>query len=268
MIVFLLIPAGLCLLYLLAVMGRRNHHGLSRLRGWNYAHRGLHDDTRPENSMAAFRAALENGYGMELDVHLLSDGNLAVMHDSALKRTTGAEGTIENLVTGQLADYRLGGTDETIPQFREVLELVNGKVPLIIELKATGGNYAALTEAVCKMLETYPGDYCLESFDPLCIFWLRRHRPDIIRGQLTEDYFQLNAPMPGILKWVLKKQVLNFLTLPDFVAYRFEHRQTVSNTLVRKVWGVQGVAWTLRSKSDYDTAVQEGWIPIFENFRP
>ena len=268
MIVFLLIPAGLCLLYLLAVMGRRNHHGLSRLRGWNYAHRGLHDDTRPENSMAAFRAALENGYGMELDVHLLSDGNLAVMHDSALKRTTGAEGTIENLVTGQLADYRLGGTDETIPQFREVLELVNGKVPLIIELKATGGNYAALTEAVCKMLETYPGDYCLESFDPLCIFWLRRHRPDIIRGQLTEDYFQSNAPMPGILKWVLKNQVLNFLTLPDFVAYRFEHRQTVSNTLVRKVWGVQGVAWTLRSKSDYDTAVQEGWIPIFENFCP
>lgn len=263
-----IIVAILCLLYLLAVMGRRNHPGLERLRGWKYAHRGLHDDKRPENSMAAFRAAVENGYGMELDIHLLADGNLAVMHDSALKRTTGAEGYVEDLVTAKLRDYHLGGTEETIPQFREVLNLVGGKVPLIVELKAERGNHAALAEAACKMLEGYSGDYCIESFDPRCVYWLRKHRPDIIRGQLTEDFFLSDVSLPWILKWVLKNQALNFLTYPDFVAYNFDHRKTVSNTLVRKFWGVQGVAWTLRSKEDYDTAVKEGWIPIFENFRP
>ena len=110
-------------LYILSLAGRTGHKELSQLRGWSYAHRGLHEKGRPENSMAAFRAALEGGYGIELDVHLLSDGNLAIMHDSLLKRTTGCDGRIEDLTTEQLADYRLEGTTETIPTFSQVLEL-------------------------------------------------------------------------------------------------------------------------------------------------
>ena len=269
MVTIIIIMAILFLLYLLSVMGRRNHPGLAKLRGWSYAHRGLHDEKRPENSMAAFRAALENGYGIELDIHLLADGNLAVMHDSLLNRTTGAEGYIEDLTTAQLSGYHLGGTEETIPQFREVLDLFRGKAPMIIELKAERGNHAALAQAACEMLSSYQGDYCIESFDPRCLLWLKKNRPDIIRGQLTQDYFKDKVSLPWYLKWALKNQVLNFLTQPDFVAYHFKHRNnTISNTLVRKFWGVQGVAWTLRSREDYDTATAEGWLPIFENFRP
>ena len=257
----------LCILYLLAIRGRKGHPGLSGLRGWSYAHRGLHSNGIPENSMAAFRAALEGGYGIELDVHLLKDGNLAIMHDSDLLRTTGASGKMEDLTTGELTNYRLEGTDQTIPEFRQVLELYAGKAPLVVELKVSGNNYAALTEATCKMMDSYNGVYCMESFDPRCLMWLKKHRPDIIRGQLSENYFATNSKLPFILKLVLGKNLCNFLTKPDFVAYRYaDRRSTLSNRIcMRRMAGVSG---TVVTQEDFDTAVAEGWIPIFEGFRP
>ena len=91
---------------------------------------------------------------------------------------------------------------------------------------------------------------------------------EVIRGQLTEDFFNSNSPLSAPLKWAMKNQVINFLTLPDFVAYRFRDRKAFSNTLVRKFWGVQGVTWTLKTQEEFDTAVKDGWIPIFENFTP
>lgn len=258
----------LFVLYALAVMGRRGHEKLSALRQWKYAHRGLHDENLPENSMAAFKAALENGYGIELDLHLLADGNLAVMHDSALIRTTGAEGIVEDLTTEQLTDYRLGGTEETIPTFRQVLDLFDGKAPLIIELKPVAGNHAALTAKTVEMLEGYEGLYCIESFDPRVIWWLKKNRPDICRGQLTENHFASSNRLSWGLKFVLTHQLENFVTMPDFVAYKYADRKTLGNFLVRKLWGIQGVSWTLRSMEEYESAVAEGWIPIFENFKP
>lgn len=269
-IISILIPLAVMLfVYFLAVQGRRDHPGLEALRGWSYAHRGLHDEQKPENSMAAFRAALENGYGIELDVHLLKDGNLAVIHDSALLRTTGREGKIEDLTTGQLCDYCLEGTQETIPTFRQVLELYAGKAPLIVELKTAGKNYAQLTEAVCDMLESYEGAYCLESFDPRCINWLRQNRPHLIRGQLTENFFaSKTSTLPWYLKLVMTYQLMNFLVQPDFVAYKYADRKKLGNFLVRRIWGVQGVTWTLKNPEEHKTALQEGWIPIFEDYKP
>ena len=269
MIVVLIIIVILVLLFLLAIMGRKGHPDLPKLRGWSYAHRGLHGEGRPENSMAAFRAALEGGYGIELDVHLLKDGNLAIMHDSSLKRTAGADVKIEDLTTEELKNYRLEGTEETIPTFRELLDLYAGKAPLIIELKVAGNNYAELTDAVCKMMDTYSGTYCMESFDPRCVLWLRKNRPDIIRGQLTENYFVSKSKIPGILKFLLTNNLLNFITFPDFVAYRFGDRKcTFTNAIWKKLSRVEAVTWTLKTKEEYDTAIQEGWIPIFENFVP
>ena len=267
--ILLIAFALLAALYVLALRGRSGHPGLAALRGWNYAHRGLHNADRPENSMAAFRAALEHGYGIELDVHLLKDGNLAVIHDSSLKRTADADVMIEDLSTADLAHYRLGGTEEKIPEFRQLLELYAGKAPLIVELKPAGGNHAALTEAACRMLYSYNGPYCLESFDPRCIFWLKKNRPDLIRGQLAYDYIKhgVNKVSP-VLRFVLTHQLANFLTVPDFVAYRYCDRKKLSNFVVRKLWGVQGVTWTLKTPQEHETAVSEGWIPIFEDYEP
>lgn len=260
--------ALLVILYILSTRGRKGHPDLPKLQGWAYAHRGLHGNGVPENSMEAFRRAKAAGYGIELDIHLLKDGNLAVIHDSLLVRTTGAEGRVEDLMTEQLKDYKLEGTDETIPLFQDVLDLYAGAAPIVVELKEVG-NCAALCEAACNMLESYDGQYCLESFDPRCVYWLRKNRPDLIRGQLTENYFKKSkAKLPWYLKLILRHQVLNFLTKPDFVAYRFADRKTVSNTLCRKLWGMQGVTWTLRSREEYDAAVAEGWLPIFESFDP
>lgn len=265
----ILIVIVLLTLYLFSTIGRTGHKGLQELRGWSYAHRGLHGRGVPENSMEAFRRAKEAGYGVELDVHLLADGNLAVIHDARLKRTTGAEGLIEDLTTQQLKNYRLEDTEETIPEFREVLELFAGQAPLIVELKCERNNYAALCETACRILDSYDGIYCMESFDPRCVYWLRKNRPDIIRGQLTENYFAApNSKLPWYLKFVLRNQMLNFLTLPDFVAYKYKDRKTISNTLCRRLWGIQGVSWTLKSQKEYDTARTEGWIPIFEDFCP
>lgn len=265
---------GMILLTLLALLFlatrcRRNHPGMADLRGWAYAHRGLHGQGIPENSMAAFRKALEQGYGVELDIHLLKDGTLAVIHDSQLSRTTGLPGQVEALTKEDLKQAFLEGTSETVPEFQEVLNLFNGKAPLIVELKPSGNNWAALTEAACKMLESYPGVYCLESFDPRCIRYLRRHRPELIRGQLSENFLKTGGHMPLLLKVCLTYNLLNFLTVPDFIAYRFDHRKdTFTNALCRKVWKAQGVSWTLRRREDYDTAVKEGWLPIFEGFSP
>lgn len=258
----------LVLVYIFIVKGRTGNKDLPKLQGWFYAHRGLHCVGVPENSMAAFRAAKDGGYGIELDIHLLKDGQLAVIHDSSLKRTAGADVIIEELTAPQLEDYRLEGTEEKIPLFTDVLNLFRGQAPLIVELKAYKGNYASLCETVCKLLETYDGPYCIESFDPRCIAWLRKNRKNVIRGQLTENFFHSKSSLPWVLKLAMKHQIFNAFTRPDFVAYRFADRKTVSNYICRKIWGVQGVTWTLRTKEEFDAAVNEGWIPIFEGFCP
>ena len=264
----LIILLSLAVLYILANRCRKGHPGLEAFQGWYYAHRGLHGEGRPENSMAAFRAALEGGYGIEFDLHLLKDGNIAVIHDSLLKRTTGADGRIEDLTTEDLKNYPLEGTEETIPTFRELLDLYAGKAPLIVELKPVDGNHAQLCRKACEMLDTYGGPYCLEAFDPRCIYWLKKNRPELIRGQLSENFVKNDRKNPLLLRLVLTHQLTNFLTVPDFTAYGFHDRNGLSPRICRKLWKAQGVSWTIRNKEDFDTAVKEGWLPIFEGFRP
>ncbi len=257
------------LAYVFCLRGRKGQPGLKALQGWSYAHRGLHGPDRPENSLSAFRAALEAGYGIELDVHLLRDGGLAVIHDYKLERTTGAEGTVEELTASELENYRLEGTREAIPTLQQVLELFNGSAPLIVELKAHGNNYAALCQAACDALKEYPGVYCVESFDPRCVYWLKKHAPHIIRGQLAENFLKKKGgPIPWLLRFCLTCQLFNAVTRPDFVAYKFTDRKRLGNTLVRKLWGIQGVAWTLKNPSEHQRALAEGWIPIFEAYMP
>lgn len=255
-------------IYALSTQGRTGHPGLAKLKGWKYAHRGLHDEVLPENSMAAFRAALEHGYGIELDIHLMKDGQLAVIHDTSLKRTAGSDVKITDLTVADLENYRLNGTEEKIPLFSQVLELFAGKAPMIIELKSDN-NTPELVAAAVKAMEGYEGPWCMESFDPRVIHELKKKHPEIIRGQLVMDYFkEKDSPLPGILKWLLTSQAENFLNMPDFVAVRFSDRKGLGSFLARKFWGLQGVSWTLKTREDYDKAVAEGWLPIFEGFEP
>ena len=139
---------------------------------------------------------------------------------------------------------------------------------MIVELKSVGKNHAELCQKACEMMDSYEGAFCMESFDPFCVQWLRRNRPDIIRGQLSCNFMSSKSKMNGVLRVVATHQLFNVLGRPDFVAYGFKDRKTLSNWIARKLWGVQGVTWTLRTKEDFDIALKEGWIPIFENFEP
>ena len=256
--------------YVAGLRGRTGHPAWQILRQYRYAHRGYHDKpVIPENSLPAFRRAVERGWGAELDVHLMKDGTLAVIHDSSLKRTTGADVMIEDLTREELENYRLEGTDERIPLFDEVLEIFEGKTPLIIELKTENGNHMALSEAVCRRLDSYRGYFCIESFDPFAVADVRKLRPEICRGQLAENFLKDRNAGIGVPKSILATGLIgNAVAKPDFIAFKFEDRSCVSNAACLKLWHIQGVTWTIRSKADLLTAEREGLIPIFEKFDP
>ena len=255
-------------LYLLAVRGRVGNGVLAKLRGFDYAHRGLHGNGVCENSLTAFRLAKENGFGVELDVHLLKDGNLAVIHDSDLTRITGKSGKIEDLQTADLKNYYLSNTGDTIPLFQDVLELFDGAVPLIVELKAVNGNHKMLCEKANKMLENYNGVYCVESFDPRCVYWFKKNKPEILRGQLAENFLKRKVKVNVIIRFLMTNNLLNFLTKPDFVAYRIEDRKNLSNKICQKLWKMQMVSWTVRTIEDHNDIKAKNWLSIFEYFLP
>ena len=204
----------IALLYILCLRCNRRRDW-KKFQGWRYAHRGLHDKPRiPENSIPAFKRAVQCGFGAELDVHLMKDGHLAVIHDASLRRTAGADVEIEDLTAEDLQQYKLEGTEYHIPLLEEVLPIFAGKAPLIVELKAERGNADALAAAACALLDKYKGKYMVESFDPRCLMWLWHNRPQVLRGQLSENFLRHGdgANLPGVVRWVLSNLLLNCRT--------------------------------------------------------
>ncbi len=258
-------------LWLLALRTKRRKYGFYGLAAYHYAHRGLHDAERgiPENSLLAFRLAVENGYGAELDVHLSKDGRLVVMHDESLLRTAGMEKNLCDCMAEELNSLRLEGTEEKIPYLEEVLPLFAGKTPLVIEIKAFRGNHAELTRRVCNLLKNYPElRFCIESFDPRVLLWLRRHRPDIVRGQLSCSFYRDRNGLTALTAFALTELLTNFLTVPHFIAYRYCDRKRPAPAICRKLWGVQEFSWTIQSEEDAEQALQDGALIIFEHCRP
>lgn len=251
---------------------RRNQPGWEALSGVRYAHRGLHDlsQGRPENSMAAFRAAVESGFGAELDVHLMADGNLAVVHDSDLSRVCGKRAFIEDLSAPDLADYPLQGTEELIPLLEDVLAVFEGRTPLVVELKAERGNAAALADAAMARLEGWKGTYCVESFHPAALLRLKAKYPEVIRGQLSQDFLKGGeaAGLPLASRFVLTHLLSTAAAKPDFIAYNYKDRQNVSLRLMKRLYGVHEVSWTVRDREVMDRLEKEGVPCIFEGFSP
>ena len=257
--------------YALLLKPRRNHPGWKALSGVCYAHRGLHDMRQgiPENSLAAFRRAVEHGCGAELDVHLMADGNLAVIHDSSLERVCGKPGFIEDLTADDLAGCALLGTEETVPLFRDVLALFEGKTPLIIELKVERGNADALTDAVMARLEGWNGTYCVESFHPGVLLRLKEKYPEVIRGQLSRNFLSDEHTGRGIAAdFAMTHLLTTFLTKPDFIAYHYKHRGCVSLRLMKAVYGVHEAAWTVMDRETMEALDRDGAVSIFEGFIP
>lgn len=256
----------------LLLLPRRGQSGWERLEGVRYAHRGLHDLRlgRPENSMAAFRAAAAGGFGAELDVHLMADGRLAVVHDSDLSRVCGKKVFIEDLTAADLKDYALQGTDETIPLLEDVLELFEGKTPLIVELKVERRNAGALTDAAMALLGRWNGTYCVESFHPGVLLRLKEKYPDVLRGQLSQNF--MKGSEAGSLPWAARFLLTNLLSTaaakPDFIAYNCLDRENISLRAMKRLYGVHEVAWTVRDRETMERLEREGATCIFEGFAP
>jgi len=262
-----LVGAGL---YAWAQAPRRNHPGLSKLKKYRYAHRGLHDLEMgiPENTMPAFERAVAHGFGAELDVHITKDGQLVVIHDSKLERLCGSTAIVEELTYAELQALPILGTDERAPLFIDVLQVFEGKTPLIVELKTWNGNADALSAAVNLMLKTYGGDYCIESFDPRVVHWFRKNSPETVRGQLSEDYLTHSTQRSAAERFALTHMLFNFGGRPDFIAYHYGDRDSLPVTTACRLMGAQEVSWTIRSLEDMHKAEAEGAIVIFENFIP
>ena len=269
------IVVGICLILALAwailLRARRGSESMRAMRRFRSAHRGLYDKAAgiPENSLSAFSRAVAHGFGVELDVHLLRDGTLAVFHDSDIRRMTGRAGYLEDLSAEELGDYPLDGSKETIPQFCDVLALFEDTgLNIILELNSFRDNYAALTERTMRELDKFRVVYCVESFDPRCVAWVRKHRPEVIRGQLSQNFLKDRGKLSLPMAFATTHLLSNIMVQPDFVAYRFKDRKKWAPRLCRRIYGAQRVYWTILSKEELSIAESDGAIAIFEHFLP
>ena len=266
-------PAVLSGMYLLAVMPRMTGKpDMTPFETKFYAHRGLHDNRSqaPENSMAAFKKAVDAGYGIELDVQLTADKVPVIFHDFTLARMCGVQGYVKDYTYEQLRRLKLLDSGETIPTLREFLDMVDGRVPLLIEYKSNDTDMTVCRK-VDPMLRSYKGIYCIESFNPLVLLWYRRHRARVMRGQLSDvfsrepEYSTLTKAAPMLPFQFL---LANFLSKPDFIAYNHQYKNNISRRLCRNLYRAKAAAWTIKSRKELAEAEQDFDVFIFDSFLP
>lgn len=259
----------LVLLYLLMIMPRIiGKPDTKEFRKWLYAHRGLFDNETdaPENSMKAFRRAMCAGYGIELDVQLCKDLIPVVFHDATLNRICKAEGKISDYSYEELQQFTLCNSQEHIPKLEDVLKLVNGKVPLIVELKTDYWDLTLCT-VTDRMMQKYQGLYCIESFNPLAVLWYHLHRNEVVRGQLADNFLK-DGEHRGALYFALQHLLFNFLGKPDFIAYNHKYQGNLSRRLCHGWYRNMAVAWTVKNEEELAEAKKHFDVFIFDSFKP
>ncbi len=263
--VLILILLILAALGLFALAPSRRRRRMAAWRGTSFAHRGLHGEGAAENTMTAFERACTAGFGIELDVQLSRDGYVVVFHDEDLLRMTGDPRRVEELDLQELQSLALP-FGERIPLFEGVLARINGRTPLLVELK-NGKRNAELCEKTYGLLKRYSGRYMIESFNPLIVRWFRRHARGVLRGQLVSS---MENYMPRFEKgaaWLLAGLGLNFVARPDFVAYDVQ-ANFISPRIQRALFNTPMACWTVRDQARFDRALETGEMPIFEGFLP
>lgn len=230
----------------------------------DYAHRGLHNGKdAPENSLAAFEAACCAGYGIELDVQLSRDGEVMVFHDSTLARMTWCDKKLCELTAKELSALTLGDSDQTIPTFREVLALIDGRVPLLVELKGASFD-TSLCPKVAELLQNYKGPHCIESFNPVLIGNMKKRFPNTFCGLLYANDWKRKKKKTA-LSLAISTMAGNVVARPDFIAFYKEDREDLPVKITTKFFGAPKFVWTVDTQEELDTAHKNGECPIFEN---
>lgn len=258
----------LFLLILFMILPRIHKPDLTILNGYYYAHRGLHDGNKSiaENSIQAFKLACDQGYGYELDVQLTKDGQVVVFHDETIDRMTTYTGNVRDFTYEELKSMDLANTGGHIPLFTEVLSIMNGKAPIVVEIKIHE-NTSKVCTAVQTILDDYTGPYCIESFNPFALQWYKQNRPNIIRGQLSTNLL-VEEQGHRIGYFLVTNLLVNVLGRPDFIAYDKNYSRKWARRLVCNVFGALAVAWTIRSQKQLDQAHKDFQLFIFEKFTP
>lgn len=228
------------------------------------AHRGLHDSASPENSMSAFAKAMNCGYAIEMDIHMSADGEIVVFHDDNLKRITGCDRAICEMTLAELKQLKLSGTEETIPTFVEFLDLVGGKVPLLIEIK-DHKNIGVLEQKTADILNNYKGEFAVQSFNPFIVKWFKINAPTFVRGQLASD-FEGNKTLSRLKRYLLKNLFFIKSNGSQFVSYDVKAIKRAQIKRLRRKIPV--IMWTVRKqeqltecKEYYDNFIFEKFIP-------
>ena len=242
---------------------------LSHMEGYHYAHRGYHDGnvSVPENSLSSFVAAIDAGYGIELDVQLSSDKVPMVFHDADLARICGVEGKIWEYTCAELQQMKLFDTDETIPTLQEALELIDGQVPILVEYKMD-----KVDTDVCayshELLKNYDGPYAVQSFHPFALFWYRPNAKDIPRGILAKNFLRDNkekGEKSDIIDFLTTNLMLNVIGYPDFIAFDYQDADFYALKLTR-LMGAKTSTWTLKDPAHYEQVKGQFDLYTFEGF--
>ncbi len=208
------------------------------------SHRGIHDNTKTyENTIEAFQKALKKKYIIELDIHLTKDNQIIVFHDYNTKRITGKNQIIEKTTYKELNNQNI----IHIPTLEEVLKIVDGKVPLLIEVKQES-KVGPLERMLMEILKKYKGQYAIQSFNALTIYWFKKNYPNILRGQLS---YSLKGKKANIIKKIFfKNMLLNIITKPNFISYKYNELSEKKINKYKKK-GIITLAWTISNKEDY-----------------
>ena len=231
------------------------------------AHRGLYkqDQSIPENSLSAFKNALMHGYSIELDLTLLKDNTVISFHDEDFFRLCGDKRMICDVESKDLKDLTYLNTNETIPLLKDVLELVAGRVPLLIELKPFG-NLLALCEETMKIMKDYAGKWAVFSFHPKVVKWFKKNHPEIIRGQIT-SFFKTNDKLGFISKYLMKSLFFNRFNKPDFISYYIGDLPNKYADRFKKK-GKVVISFSAKSQAEFTFVKRHYDNVVFEFFQP
>lgn len=216
------------------------------------AHRGLHNETVPENSMEAFKKAIEHGYYIETDVHLLADNEVVIFHDGNLKRVCGKDVNIKDLTTEDIkSDKYLLPNGENIPLFKDFLELIDGKTKLLLELKFGAISNNHLEEEVYKLIKGKEDSIAVQSFDPFSVYWFKKNAPEFQRGLLATNV--KNKILDGFIRMISSLTIRK--TKPNFIAFNINYlpSKMVTN-LMKKDNNMKLLSWTVKTDNSLSVA--------------
>lgn len=233
------------------------------------AHRGFHNKENPENTLGASKRAIENNFAIECDVRLSKDEKLVVFHDDALSRLTKHDGYVSNLTQEELSKLHILESEFTIPTVKELLEFVDGKVPILFDIKdgAVKGD-RKLEKQLAEMLDNYHGEFAVASSNPYVVWWFKENRPEFLRGYVSSFYRNEQEGKQFVRSWFVRK-LLKHLTLrkkikPNFLMYC---KDNLPNGIVKKA-KLPVLAWVVRNKSELEKILKYSDNIIFEDFEP